>query len=161
MSLRPAADYFALLLLLIPLSLSIGAEPKTAPKDPWSAAALVEPQPFADLLADSAHIRPIIIYVGFPSLYNGAHIRNSLLAGPDSKPEGLDQLRQVVNLVPRTKELVIYCGCCPFDHCPNIRPAYTYLKSLGFARITVLHIPTNLHTDWVAKGFPTTKGPGL
>ena len=160
MPLRPV-HCLAAFLALVPLCLTLASEPKAATKDPWSADALLEPQPFAQLLGDSAHIRPIIIYVGFPSLYNGAHIRNSILAGPDSKPEGLDQLRQVVNLIPRTKEIVIYCGCCPFDHCPNVRPAYTYLRSLGFTKVSVLHIETNLHTDWVTKGFPTTKGPGL
>lgn len=158
---RSVISRSALLLALTACCLTFAAEPKAATKDPWSSDALLEPKPFADLLADSTHLRPIVIYVGFPSLYNGAHIRNSLLAGPGSKPEGLDQLRQVVNLVPRTKEIVIYCGCCPFDHCPNVRPAYTYLRSLGFTKVSVLHIETNLHTDWVAKGFPTTKGPGL
>ena len=161
MSLSNVALRLALATSLTPLCLLFAADPKPQPKDAWSADALIEPKAFADLLADRSHIRPIVIYVGFPSLYTGAHIQNSLLAGPDSKPDGLDQLRQVVNLVPRSKEIVIYCGCCPFDHCPNIRPAYTYLRSLGFTKVSVLHIETNLHTDWVAKGFPVTKGPGL
>ncbi len=151
---------FRLTLLTVLLSvLTVGGEEPA--KAPWSAGTLIEPKPLADLLADKSHIRPIVIYVGFPSLYNGAHIQNSLLAGPASKPEGLDQLRQVVKLAPRNKEIVIYCGCCPFDHCPNIRPAYSYLRGMGFQNITVLHIETNLHTDWVAKGYPITKGPGL
>jgi hypothetical protein len=34
------------------------------------------------------------------------------------------------------------------------------LKELGFEHVSVLHLPTNLHTDWVAKGYPTTKGAG-
>ena len=129
-------------------------------KDPWPASALVEPQQFAKAISTSTSDRPVVIYVGFPALYSGAHIRNSILAGPGSKPEALDQLRQVVKLLPRTKQIAIYCGCCPFDHCPNIRPAYTYLRNMGFQNITVVHIPTNLHTDWVAKGYPTTKGSG-
>ncbi len=129
-------------------------------KNPWPASALVEPQHFAEMLSSNAEHRPVIIYVGFPPLYGGAHIRNSILAGPASKPEALDQLRQVVKLVPRSKQIAIYCGCCPFDRCPNIRPAYTYLRNMGFQNITVVHIPMNLHTDWVAKGYPTTKGSG-
>ncbi len=128
--------------------------------DPWPAGALVEPSQFAEMISQDASSRPVIIYVGFPALFSGAHITNSILAGPASKPEALDQLRQVVKLVPRTKRIAIYCGCCPFGHCPNIRPAYTYLHNMGFQHITVLHLPTNLHTDWVVKGYPTTKGSG-
>ena len=124
---------------------------------PWPASALVEPKAFADMLSGNPGSRPVVIYVGFPSLYNGAHIRNSILAGPASKPEALDQLRQVVKLLPRNKQLAIYCGCCPFGHCPNIRPAYAYLRNMGFKDIKVLHIPENLHTDWVVKGYPTTR----
>jgi len=53
---------------------------------------------------------------------------------------------------------VIYCGCCPFDHCPNIRPAYTALNAMGFKKLRVLVLPTNFATDWVDKGFPMQKG---
>jgi len=119
----------------------------------------VEPQEIARLLSASNRPRPSIIYVGFPSLYNGAHVTGAILAGPASKPDGIDQLRQVVKDMPRSHPLVIYCGCCPFDKCPNIRPAYKALQDLGFTNIKVMVIPTNLHTDWVSKGYPTTKGP--
>ena len=161
MPLSPVLLRLPLLAVLLGVSLIRAANPAPPVQDPWDKEALIEPAALAEVLADRAHPRPIVIYVGFPSLYTGAHIQNSLLAGPDSKPEGIDQLRQVVKLVSKNKEIVIYCGCCPFDHCPNIRPAYSYLKGMGFTRVTVVHIPTNLHTDWVAKGYPTTKGPGL
>lgn len=119
----------------------------------------VEPQEIARLLSASNQPRPSIIYVGFPSLYNGAHVTGAILAGPASKPNGIDQLRQVVKDMPRSHPIVIYCGCCPFDKCPNIHPAYKALQDLGFSHIKVMVIPTNLHTDWVSKGYPTTKGP--
>ena len=119
----------------------------------------VEPQQIARLLSASNRPRPSIIYVGFPSLYNGAHVTGAILAGPASKPDGIDQLRQVVKDMPRSHPLVIYCGCCPFDKCPNIHPAYKALRDLGFTNIKVMVIPTNLHTDWVSKGYPITKGP--
>lgn len=149
------------LLALIPVTIVESKRAVAAAAEPWDDTALIEPKDFAELLDDSTHPRPVVVYVGFPSLYNGAHIRNSVLAGPGSKPEGIDQLRQVVKLLPKTKEIVIYCGCCPFDHCPNVRPAYSFLKDAGFSRVSVLRIPTNLHADWVAKGYPTTKGPSL
>jgi rhodanese-related sulfurtransferase len=119
----------------------------------------VEPEQIARLLAARDRPQPSIIYVGFPSLYTGAHITGAILAGPASKPSGIDQLRQVVKDMPHNHPIVIYCGCCPFDKCPNIHPAYSKLQELGFTNVKVVVITTNLHTDWVSKGYPTTKGP--
>jgi thiosulfate/3-mercaptopyruvate sulfurtransferase len=119
----------------------------------------VEPEELARLLSASNRPRPSVIYVGFPSLYKGAHITGAILAGPASKPDGIDELKQVVRNMPRGHPIVIYCGCCPFDKCPNIHPAYNTLQDLGFTDVKVVVIKTNLHTDWVSKGYPTTKGP--
>src|SRR5438309_1189508 len=56
--------------------------------------------------------------------------------------------------VPKDRQIVLYCGCCPWDHCPNIKPAFKLLQSMGFHQIKVLEIPTNFAQDWVDKGFP-------
>jgi hypothetical protein len=58
----------------------------------------------------------------------------------------------------RNRFIVIYCGCCPWSDCPNVRPAYEALHSLGFTKLKVLYIPDNLGTDWVSKGYPVEKG---
>lgn len=132
---------------------------KSVPGDPWPSKALMEPADLAALI--EAHNKPLpsILYVGFPNLYRGAHIRGAVLDGPASKPEGLDELRQVTKNMPSDHAIVIYCGCCPFDKCPNIRPAYQYLKDKKFTNVRVLNIPTNLHTDWVSKGYLISRGP--
>ena len=97
-------------------------------------------------------------YVGFPTLYrNGAHVSGAILAGPCSKAEGLEALKKAVAELPRDKELFIYCGCCPFVKCPNIRPAYSALHEIGFTNVRVVMIETNLHTDWIEKGYPSEK----
>jgi hypothetical protein len=44
------------------------------------------------------------------------------------------------------------------EKCPNIRPAYRALKELGFTRVRVLNIPTNMHTDWYTKNYPSETG---
>ena len=132
-----------------------GKPDETLPSD-----ALMKPEELASLLSKSNRPRPTLIFVGFHSLFVGAHIQGAIFAGPDSKPEGIDQLKAVVRNIPRAHPVVVYCGCCPFDKCPNVRPAYKALKELGFEHVSVLHIPTNLHTDWVEKGYPTTKGAG-
>ena len=136
---------------VIPLlaALMFAAQPSS---DPWPAPALLQP---AELVA--AKPQPPIFYVGFPILYRGAHIQNAVLAGPGSKPEGLEALTAALRPLPRDREIVLYCGCCPFDKCPNIRPAYRTAAGLGFAHIKVLVLKTNLHTDWTAKGYPTSR----
>jgi hypothetical protein len=139
------------LVLLLAAFLVFDAAP-----DPWSAGEIVQPKTLADLI--QAKDQPHIFYVGFPTLYrNGPHITGAALAGPCSKTEGLDALKKSVADLPRTQEIFIYCGCCPLVKCPNIRPAYSALHDLGFSNIKVVVIETNLHTDWIEKGYPSEK----
>ncbi|MBV9772192.1 MAG: rhodanese-like domain-containing protein, partial [Bryobacterales bacterium] len=88
-------------------------------------------------------------------LYRGKHIVHAINAGPTSKPEGIEALKKAVARLPKDADLVIYCGCCPMVKCPNIRPAYRTLQGLGFTHLRVLSLPTNLHTDWVSKDYPS------
>jgi hypothetical protein len=127
-----------------------------ASQDPWGQREIVQPKILADRI--TAKDQPAIYYVGFPTLYrNGAHILGATLAGPCSKAEGLDLLRKAVSDLPRDNEVFIYCGCCPFVKCPNIRPAYSVLHDMGFTQVKVVMIETNLHTDWIEKGYPAEK----
>ena len=91
-------------------------------------------------------------------MYHSVHIPGAILAGPCSKPEGLETLKKTALHLPRSREIVLYCGCCPFVRCPNVKPAYTTLRGMGFSNIKVLELDTNFHTDWVAKGFPIVRG---
>ncbi len=101
--------------------------------------------------------RPEIVCVGFDALYNGAHISGATYHGPASKSEGLDDLKKFASRIPHDQRIVLYCGCCPMDRCPNIRPAFQALKAMGFTRLQVLSIPQDLGRDWVGKGFPVEK----
>jgi hypothetical protein len=121
--------------------------------DPWSRSELIEPAAL-DKELTSASQSLHIICVTFPVLYRQKHIPHAQLAGPTSKPEGIAKLRATVENLPRNASIVIYCGCCPMDKCPNIRPAYRALKELGYHHVCVLNLPTNFHTDWVAKEYP-------
>src|SRR5579864_2886894 len=97
------------------------------PAAPWNESELVQPAKLAVRLSDSSPWKPYVVFVGFPVLYRSGHIPAAVMAGPASKPEGLELLRQAVAKLPHDRELVIYCGCCPFDRCPNVRPAYSEL----------------------------------
>ena len=98
--------------------------------------------------------KPLLIYVGFRIPYAEAHIPGSEYFGPAAKPAMVQQLRKHVEGLPRNKFIVIYCGCCPWSHCPNVKPAYEALHNLGFTKLKVLYIADNLGTDWVNKGYP-------
>ena len=125
---------------------------------PWTPSDLVTaPQLNAQLPEVNAG-KVILIHVGFAVMYRMGHIPGSKYPGPASKPEGLAALQKLVAKLPRQHEIVIYCGCCPWDHCPNIRPAFRTLKEMGFSNLKVLDIPERLSVDWTAKGFPIVKG---
>jgi hypothetical protein len=50
--------------------------------------------------------------------------------------------------------VVIYCGCCPFAKCPNVRPAFSTLLGMGFKNPRLLNLSHNLKADWIDKGYP-------
>lgn len=137
---------------LLGLTLSAADEP-----DPWTASDLIQPSTLATRLS-SGEPKPTILYVGFPILYRSTHIAGAQLAGPASKPDGLERLKQIAGKLPRDQELIIYCGCCPWDRCPNVRPAFRQLHEMGFTRLKLVTIPTNLSTDWITKGYPAEHG---
>jgi hypothetical protein len=123
-----------------------------AEADPWSRSELMEPAVLAKALQGGES--PLILCVGFPVLYRQKHITHARLAGPASKPEGAAALKQSVAAMPKNTKIVIYCGCCPMRDCPNLRPGFSLLKSLGYAAVHVLNLPANFRTDWVDKGYP-------
>jgi thiosulfate/3-mercaptopyruvate sulfurtransferase len=123
--------------------------------EPWTDADVRQPESLAKDLQSGRH--PLILYVGFPILYKGAHIPGAILAGPGSQPNGLDAMQHALAEVPKDREIVLYCGCCPFDHCPNIRPAFEKIREWGYSKVSLVVMPTNFHTDWVEKGYPVEK----
>lgn len=124
--------------------------------DPWSKSELLEPAALAQALRSAKP--PIVLSVAFPVLYRSKHIIHAIQAGPTSKPEGIELLKKAVAALPKNADIVIYCGCCPMTKCPNVRPAYRTLKQMGFTHVRVLDIPTNMHTDWYTKGYPSEPG---
>ena len=112
--------------------------------------ALIQPPDLAASLA----AKPAIFQVGPNVLYRSKHIPGATFAGPGSKAEGIALLKAAVEKLPRDREIVIYCGCCPWDKCPNIQPAFDSLKQMGFTRVKALYIAENFKANWVDKGYP-------
>jgi len=100
----------------------------------------------------------LLIQVGFHVMYQMGHIPGSQYVGAASNAEGLAALKKLVSKLARNQQIVIYCGCCPWEDCPNIRPAYQALKEMGFTNFKVLDIPNRIGDDWTAKGYPIVKG---
>ena len=126
------------------------------PPDPQiPSKVMIAPAQLNQLLKSA---KPVILQVGPRSLYEQAHIPGAEYIGSTSAPEGLDALRARVKSEPKDKLIVLYCGCCPWSHCPNIHPAYKELRNLGYTNVRVLYIANDFGADWVAKGYPTTKG---
>jgi len=109
-------------------------------------------------ILNSSKDKPPLIHVGSHVLYTQAHIPNSEYIGPTSDPAALQRLRIRVDSLPRNKFIVLYCGCCPWTHCPNMKPADDLLHSMGFTNVRSLYIPNNFGADWVQKGYPVAKG---
>src|ERR1051326_6682734 len=120
--------------------------------------SLVEPANLAKTLESTAK-KPAVICVAFPVLYRSKHITGAVFAGPGNKPEGIESLKKAVEGMPKDADIVLYCGCCPMERCPNVRPAHQALKDAGFTHVRVLRIETNMAADWYPKGYPSEAGP--
>ena len=139
-----------------PVNTASGEEKKSA--DPWPASQTMQPAELAKTLIDKYLSAPTVVFVGFRSLYVGGHVPDAVFHGTASTEQGLAELKAWGTTVSRSTDLVIYCGCCPFDRCPNLRPAYNALTSMGFKKLRVLAIPTSFAVDWAGKGYPMQKG---
>ncbi len=145
---------FALLLLAsIPFTLT-SAQTST---DPWTTAQTVQPADFAKELA-AGKSSPTILFVGFGRLYTAGHIKGAQFHGSGGRPEGLQEIKKWAAPLPRSTNLVIYCGCCPMEHCPNLRPAFSALHEMGFKNLRALILPTSFAVDWADKSLPYEKG---
>jgi rhodanese-related sulfurtransferase len=120
--------------------------------------ALIQPNELAArlLLDKSAYVA--IFQVGPNVMYRGKHIPGAVYAGPGSRPEGLDLLKNAVEKLPRDSEIVVYCGCCPWGNCPNVKPAMALLKEMGFTRAKALYLETSFAKDWTEKNYPVEAG---
>jgi len=147
----------ALVLFVVLVTSAAFAQSGNAELAPGSPQ-LVTPEDMAKLLQAPKAERPLVLNVGPWLLYRQAHIPDSEYIGAGGDKQGLEQLRKRVKSLPHTQAIVLYCGCCPWSHCPNVRPAFKELSTMGFSNVKVLYIADNFGTDWVYKGYPTVKG---
>ncbi len=121
-------------------------------------AQLIQPDELNRLLHTRGAEKPLILQVGSRLMFAQAHIPGAEYAGPGSQAEGVQQLRGRVASLPRGTFIVLYCGCCPWDRCPNVGPPYQLLHGMGFTRVKVLYLADNFGADWANQGFPVESG---
>ena len=119
---------------------------------------LIQPEELLKILQNPTATEPLLIQVGSHVLYGQAHTPGSEYIGAAASDAGLQQLRKRVESLPRNKFIVLYCGCCPWSHCPNVKPADDALAAMGFTNVKILYIADNFGANWVDKGYPVAKG---
>lgn len=117
----------------------------------WTTKQLMEPSELAQVLQSGKDV-PLIISVG-----PGATIPKSVETGMVKDAENLDKFKKELSTIPKETRVVIYCGCCPFEHCPNVRPAIAVLKDMKFTNYQLLNLSHNIKADWIDKGYPVVK----
>lgn len=118
----------------------------------WTPAQLQSPEELARTINDPKAKHPVVFSVG-----PGAVIKGSIDIGPARDILNLAKLRKQLGVLSRDTDIVIYCGCCPFVHCPNIRPAFTLLNEMKFSHAKLLNLEHNIKIDWIDKGYPVTQ----
>ena len=120
-------------------------------------AQVIQPEELNHMLAAKEE-KPLILQVGSHVLFAESHIKGAEYAGPGSQAAGLNLLQQRVQMLSRKTLIVLYCGCCPWNRCPNLGPAFWQLNDMGFTRVKVLYLADNFGADWVNKGYAVEQG---
>ena len=131
-----------------------------APESAFSIpqAQLIQPEALNRLLQAGGAEKPLVLQVGSHVLFAEAHIPGAEYAGPGSQPAGIQMLQNRVNALSRKKLIVLYCGCCPWNRCPNVGTAFAKMLEMGFTNVKVLYLADNFGANWVEKGYAVEKG---
>jgi len=133
---------------LIVIFLLIGQ--KTIAQNPvnWTPDQLMNPSELSSILKENKQV-PVIYSIG-----PGAIIPHSKDIGMIKEAENMKLFKDELGKLPKDTQIVVYCGCCPYEHCPNVRPAVQLLKEMKFTNFKLLDLPHNIKIDWINKGYP-------
>lgn len=116
----------------------------------WKKEQLMPTKELADKITANAKDKPLIFNVGPMENIKGAQA-----VGAATNATFSTKILSYLTMESKTKPVVVYCGCCSYSSCPNIKPAYDILIAQGFKNTKVLELPEGIKPDWVAKGYPT------
>lgn len=121
-------------------------------KEPWTDKQMMPPAQLADVLKSPSENVPIIFNIG-----PAGGIKNSKKIGDGKDNTVIEKLRKELQELPKDTAIVIYCGCCPFKNCPNVRPVFKLLNEMNFTNHYLLNTPQNLKVDWIDKRYPMSE----
>jgi hypothetical protein len=144
MSFTKAVKFFfcAILIMVIQQAMAQG-------RPNWTVDDLLDPSELSTTIKSNKNV-PVIFSIG-----PGAIIPKSVDIGMVKEAANMQKFKGQLENLPRDSEIVIYCGCCPFDRCPNVRPAIQVMKGMKFTNYRLLDLPHNIKIDWIDKGYPT------
>jgi thiosulfate/3-mercaptopyruvate sulfurtransferase len=134
---------------LVTLALSLSALTQAYSQTTWKKEQLMPTQELADKINANTKDKPLVFNVGPME-----QIKTAKSIGLGTSISAMEKLKSSLSMENKNKVIVVYCGCCSYANCPNIKPAYDALISNGFKNAKVLELPEGIKPDWVAKGYP-------
>lgn len=116
----------------------------------WKKEQLMSTVDLSTKINTNTKDKPLIFNVGPME-----NIKGAIAVGAATNATFGNKISGYLTMESKTKPVVVYCGCCSYASCPNIKPAYDYLIAQGFKNTKVLELPDGIKPDWVAKGYPT------
>src|SRR5699024_9418037 len=138
----------ALLLFSAMLMTSCGQQNKSS-AEPWTKVQMMAPAKLAQKIEANQVDDMLILSIGFDDI-----IKGSIDLGPANDSTQLAALKDYLKTIPKDQSLVLYCGCCPLEKCPNVRPAFQLINAMGFTNAKLLNIETSIKANWLDKGYP-------
>ncbi|MCO6462600.1 MAG: hypothetical protein J5I52_00485 [Saprospiraceae bacterium] len=118
-------------------------------KTHWTAEQLMSPDTLAKRIQNHQTEHLTIVSVGYDDIIAGG-----VYVGAGEEEASINALRQLLQKTPKDQEVVIYCGCCPFAMCPNIRAPFQLLQEMGFKNAKLLNLKQNIKADWLDHDYP-------
>jgi thiosulfate/3-mercaptopyruvate sulfurtransferase len=115
----------------------------------WKKEQLMPTAELAEKIKTDAKDKPLVFNVGPME-----NIKGAKFVGRGTSVTAIDKMKSELTMESKNKSIVLYCGCCSFASCPNIKPAYDALISAGYKNTKILEIAEGIKPDWVAKGYP-------
>ncbi len=115
----------------------------------WKKEQLMSTTELSTKLKTNAKDKPLVFNVG--PMQN---IKTAVAVGAATNITFASKMKETLAMENKTKAIVVYCGCCSYSTCPNIKPAYDALVEMGYKNTKVLELPVGLNPDWISKGFP-------
>lgn len=115
----------------------------------WKKEQLMSTKELADKITANAKDKPLVFNVGPME-----NIKTAVAMGAATNITFADKMKSTLAMENKNRAVVVYCGCCSYSSCPNIKPAYDILIAQGFKNTKVLELPEGIKPDWVAKGYP-------